>query len=97
MSAVEAYEQIQPPEQEARGAKIIPFPVRPGVGELAVGAFAGSQERENPLDSAVLAGIGIAVHQGSGSNMYITRRKRIPSAAPYSQEYNVRTRELHNR
>ena len=86
-----------PPELEARGAEIILFPVSAGVGEVAVGAFAGSNERENPLDPATLAASGIAVHQGSGRDRYFTRRTQTLSAAPHSPEYNMRARELRSR
>ncbi len=105
MSALEAYEHKQPTKiepvtpggQEGRDAEIIPFPIKAGVGEVAVGVFAGANERENALNLAVLADRGIAVRQGSGSNRYFTRRMRTPSAAPYSQEYNMRARELSDR
>lgn len=83
MSAQEAYEHIQPPGNESispetLGAKIIPFPVRAGVGGLAVGNE-------------------IAVHQGSGTNRYLTRRMQTLSAPPNSHVYSERVKELGNK
>ncbi len=84
MSALEAHEHIQHSTDE---------PV-PSAGGEAYGAkiipfpVAGVGE--------VALGSEIAVHQGSGSNRYLTRQSQTLSAPANSHEYNMRVAELRN-
>lgn len=96
MSAVEAqaYEQRQPSTGE---------PLTP-VGREFVGTFPTSEAGDAKVIPFPVKGVGevalgseIVVHQGSGSNRYLTRQSQTLSAAPNSHEYSMRARELANR
>lgn len=96
MFSQQAYELSKPAEQRSYDAEIIPFPIRSSVGKLAVRAFARNKQKDNPIESE-LANEAIAVHQGSGSTRYLSRRAPSLSVAPHSTEYNMRAKELLNR